>query len=147
MKKKNYIAAILVIIQFLCIAFLLFNTDLRWQFTIGNLLILLGITLGLWSIYAMKSNEWGVSPIPKSDAFLITKKPYRYIRHPMYSAVLFFCLGLVLENPSLWNCIVYGILLIDLLIKLNWEEQMLSEKYPDYKTYQKKTKKLIPFIF
>jgi protein-S-isoprenylcysteine O-methyltransferase Ste14 len=39
------------------------------------------------------------------------------------------------------------VLIIDLHIKLGWEETMLSEKFEDYHAYQKQSKKLIPFIY
>ena len=39
-----------------------------------------------------------VSPIPRADAPLITKGIYKYIRHPMYSAVIAIGASIMLLN-------------------------------------------------
>lgn len=38
-------------------------------------------------------------------------------------------------------------LIVVLIIKLNWEEKMLLEKFSGYKNYRERTNKLIPFIY
>lgn len=64
----------------------------------------------------------------------------------MYTAVLLFCAGL-----NRWfvfeEYMVYLVLLITLVVKLFFEEQMLSEKFEDYRPYQLRSYRIVPFVF
>ncbi len=42
---------------------------------------------------------------------------------------------------------MFLVLCVVLIIKLNWEEKMLVEKFSGYKDYMQNTKRLIPFIY
>lgn len=87
------------------------------------------------------------SPIPKSSAPLITNGPYRFIRHPMYTAALFGMLGIAININALIGYGVWIVLLIDILIKLRFEEELLMEKFPEYQEYMNSTKALLPFVW
>lgn len=95
----------------------------------------------------MKKSKFTISPIPRDQAQLVEDGLYGYIRHPMYLAVLLLALGFVWQKPDIINIILYCILILDLLIKLHWEEKLLAEKFEGYQSYQQRTKKIIPFIF
>jgi methanethiol S-methyltransferase len=72
----------------------------------------------------------------------------RYIRHPLYTGTLLFVLGLCIAAPYTKSWLLFGVMLIYIVIGLQLEEKKLVQHFGDvYKDYQKKTKRLIPFIF
>jgi protein-S-isoprenylcysteine O-methyltransferase Ste14 len=110
-------------------------------------LIGFGVALGLWAIISMRKSKLRVTPDVASGAILIKKGPYKYLRHPMYLAVLIVCLGLFLTNVYSMTILFYIFLIVILSLKIIYEERLLKIAFPNYKNYTKKTKKLIPFIF
>jgi protein-S-isoprenylcysteine O-methyltransferase Ste14 len=107
---------------------------------------LLGFALGLWALVTMSVRNLNILPDIHVGSRLVTHGPYRYIRHPMYSALLLVTLALLLDAFSMERVIIWGILAGDLWIKLNYEEQLLIRHFGEYKDYQRQTKRLIPFI-
>jgi protein-S-isoprenylcysteine O-methyltransferase Ste14 len=106
-----------------------------------------GVFLGLWAIYVMKIGNFNVIPVPKEHGVLRIKGPYRLIRHPMYTSILLFALPELVCYFSYTRFIVFTLLQMTLLLKLNYEEKLLIQKFPEYKNYMKKSKRIIPFIF
>jgi protein-S-isoprenylcysteine O-methyltransferase Ste14 len=105
------------------------------------------VLLGIIAIVLMRPGNLSILPIPKQDAQLVTKGPYRLIRHPMYTAVLLFCFSLLLNRITLLSAAFFLVLLIDLIVKLHFEERLLLALFPPYAKYMKKTWRLIPFIY
>lgn len=102
--------------------------------------------LGVWAVLAMKLHTLSVLPSVKAGGQLCTSGPYRVIRHPMYTAVLLLLLGLLLNNYSHIGLVVFIIVLVDLIVKMNVEEKILIAHYADYKDYMKRTKRILPFV-
>lgn len=77
---------------------------------------------------------------------LLRKGPYRFIRHPMYSAALLFIWSGVLAHISsltvplgvLGMCVAGARIIV--------EERLLRVRYADYGQYARTTKALIPFV-
>ncbi|WP_051640656.1 isoprenylcysteine carboxylmethyltransferase family protein [Thiomicrorhabdus sp. Milos-T2] len=146
-KTKNPIISFgLVFLQFFLIALLLLELPLSFNMTI---LIIQGIAvfIGLWAIQSMHLGHFNIVPDPMPDIQLITHGPYQFIRHPMYFSIILFFFPLVILQLNWFALALYLSLCTTLLIKLTYEERLLTEKLNDYAEYQKKTKKLIPFIF
>ena len=53
---------------------------------------------------------------------------------------------LVTDDFTWWRLIIWLVLLLNLLGKLDCEEKLLLERVPDYATYRQRTKRLIPFV-
>ena len=145
--KKQIFATLLIIVQFSAIGIIIFRTHLETTLNIGNIIVFISFIIGFWALYSMSKSKFTISPIPRNNAELVNNGLYGFIRHPMYLAVLMLCLGYVIQKPDFINIFTYAILLSNLLIKLHWEEKLLTEKFENYRFYQQKTKKLIPFIF
>ncbi len=145
--KKKVFATILVFVQFGALFGLVFRTSIEWDFNWSTAFIVLSFIIGLSALYTMKKSKFTISPIPRDQSLLVEDGLYGYIRHPMYLAVLLLALGFVWQKPDEINIIIYCILTLDLLMKLHWEEKLLAEKFEGYKTYQQRTKKLIPFVY
>jgi protein-S-isoprenylcysteine O-methyltransferase Ste14 len=142
----NLFPYILVAIQFLCIIFLAFTGRIIPQNPVLLILSLMGALTGIWAVIEMKF-RFNIFPQLLKDSKLITSGPYRFIRHPMYTSVLIITLMWVIDDFAILRLIVWLILLIDLLAKLNYEEKILEERFGDYIEYKSKTRKLVPFVF
>jgi protein-S-isoprenylcysteine O-methyltransferase Ste14 len=84
------------------------------------------------------------SPIPRTNAPLIRTGIYKYIRHPMYSAVILIGGAIMLGNPTLLTIIVWVALIIVLLNKAHFEDALLLAKHPAAKQYQVTTGAFVP---
>jgi protein-S-isoprenylcysteine O-methyltransferase Ste14 len=72
----------------------------------------------------------------------------RFVRHPIYSGTLLAVIGYCLYLPTVKNWVSLLIMMIYLVIGMYLEEKKLVVLYgEEYRRYQKKVKKLIPFIF
>jgi protein-S-isoprenylcysteine O-methyltransferase Ste14 len=78
---------------------------------------------------------------------LVTSGIYRYIRHPMYSSLLFLTWGIWLKQP-LWYLLPVALLASWLL----WltarrdEKECLAYFGEKYSEYMRRTKRLVPFL-
>jgi protein-S-isoprenylcysteine O-methyltransferase Ste14 len=106
-----------------------------------------GLALVLWALLAMRLANLHVLPDVRPNAQLVQRGPYRFIRHPMYSAILLATLALVIDSFTWLRLGFWFVLLIDLLIKLHYEERLLATHYPNYRRYQQQTKRLLPGLY
>ena len=84
----------------------------------------------------------------QSGHTMITTGPYRVIRHPGYLAEIMSMFGMGLSMSSLLGLALAVMSVILVLIRIRYEEEMLINAFgEDYKTYRRKTKRLIPFIY
>ena len=86
-------------------------------------------------------------PFPKPEATLVETGPYGFVRHPMYSGAVLAALGWALLVHG-WLTIVYVIALFLLFdVKSRREEKWLTAKFSGYESYQRRVRKLIPYIY
>lgn len=108
---------------------------------------ILSILIGLWAILVMKASKLNIFPDVLKGASLIEQGPYRLIRHPMYLAVLLFVLSLLLGSFNTTRAAIFFVLIINLLVKIKYEEKLLQLEFTGYIDYCQRTKKLIPYIY
>lgn len=144
---KDVKSILLVLVQFSCIGWFLYCCGPFSSSIPGIALESFAVLVGLVSIIVIKNRNLSIFPVPKPGSALIKAGPYRFIRHPMYTAVLLFCFSLLLNHPSLVNIAIWLVLLSTLLIKLRYEEVLLCKKFPEYEIYMKETRRLIPFLY
>lgn len=79
---------------------------------------------------------------------LVTHGPYEYVRHPAYSGLILFFLGLPIVLCSLWlGFMIWGILIVIVTVRVLREERWLSERFGDeYAEWRARTKRFIPFV-
>lgn len=114
----------------------------------GIALMIIGMTLRLFTVFSLKSLFTADVAIHHNHK-LKTDGLFKIIRHPSYSGSLltFLGLGLTLGN-WLSLLIVFLPVLCVFLYRINIEEKALMDNFKDeYVDYQKKTKKLVPYIY
>lgn len=117
--------------------------------TLGLIPLVLGaasVALAVWILMHNRLGNFNIQPAPKAQGALVTSGPYRWIRHPMYSAVLLGGAGLALLSEPLpaWTCWVC--LALVLRVKAALEERWMSEQHPLYAAYMLQSKRFIPWL-
>ena len=115
----------------------------------GAVGIVLMITGGALLVAGLAALGRGLTPLPypKEGAALIQTGPYAVVRHPMYSGGILFGLGWALHVQG-WLTLGYVVALFVLLdVKSRREEKWLADKFSNYAAYQRRVRKLIPFIY
>lgn len=78
---------------------------------------------------------------------LVTTGPYRWLRHPIYAAVIYFSLASVISYPYIDTIIAFVLISGGLFVRMLLEEKSLLLTYDNYAEYSKHTKRIIPYIF
>jgi protein-S-isoprenylcysteine O-methyltransferase Ste14 len=117
----------------------------RISVIVGAALMFAGSGLLVAGLLRLGSNLTPL-PYPKPHAILVQTGPYRLVRHPMYAGGIVLAYGWALVVRG-WLTLVYAtVLFVFLDIKSAREERWLNDKFPDYSDYQRRVRKLIPFI-
>ncbi len=145
MSLKSFIITLL---QVLALIFLIFTGPWETRNNFLFFLQLFGLILWIWSfVFMIFKKSYSLFPEVKKESFLITQGPFRFIRHPVYSGILIFSFAFLLNYFNFLRLFLFLLLLISTILKLNLEEKILREKFKNYSSYQKRTKRLIPFIY
>jgi protein-S-isoprenylcysteine O-methyltransferase Ste14 len=115
---------------------------------LGFFLIFLGLVVNWTGILTLKK-QWSSVVIIKDDHQLVDHGIYKFIRHPIYSAVLLVLIGFCL---ALANWISFLVILLPNMISFGYrihvEERALERHFgEEYINYEQRTKRLIPWIF
>jgi protein-S-isoprenylcysteine O-methyltransferase Ste14 len=89
-------------------------------------------------------NAVQIAPEPRAGAKLATTGIYSYLRHPIYTGILILVAGLFLRKPTLAVGSAAAIVVAFLLIKAQFEERLLLDRYPKYAEYRRRTWGIAP---
>lgn len=114
---------------------------LRWA---GFVLGLASLGLWIWTQVAL-GKQWSPQLQLRKEHQLITTGPYSRIRHPLYTAMLGYGMGLALVTAN-WVFVALVVVMIAWLpVRVSREEQMMIEKFGDeYKAYMRSTGRFFP---
>jgi protein-S-isoprenylcysteine O-methyltransferase len=119
----------------------------NWRIA-GVALFALGLMLRIWSIYHL-GRFFTVDVTIAHDHRVVDDGPYRFVRHPSYSALLleFAGIGLALRSVPGWLVLMLPIFLV-LLHRVRIEEAALIRALGEpYLAYKRRTKRFVPGIF
>ncbi|MFT5347854.1 MAG: protein-S-isoprenylcysteine O-methyltransferase Ste14 [Bacteroidia bacterium] len=121
---------IFVLFQFISIALLsYFGNVLAFDWYV--MLQLLGVALGIWAVRSLGENNWSVYPTPNEGSSISATGAYKYVRHPMYTALILFFLPVALRADGWFSWILYGVLVFTLFVKILFEERQLIKKHAE----------------
>jgi protein-S-isoprenylcysteine O-methyltransferase Ste14 len=103
------------------------------------------VCLMIWGRLTFGSRSFHAAANP-TEGGLVTKGPYRFIRHPIYAAVIYFIWAGVLSHISLINICLAIVITAAFAIRIRSEERLLVGMYPEYAAYSARTKRIVPFI-
>lgn len=147
MHSQRWKSYALVAVQFACLAAIALTGPWLAPQPWWLALEVAALALGIWALLTVRLDNVDVVPDPRQDARLVRHGPYRWIRHPMYASLLLGTVALVLAQPSFVRWVLWLILLIDLLIKLHYEERLLMQHFAEYGAYMAASKRLIPYLY
>ena len=147
MNRVAVTGQLLVATQFALIGWLIWPlTPQTWSLP-ALLLVGCAAGLGLWTLVHNRPGNFNIRPEPKVSGRLITSGPYRYMRNPMYSALLLFAAAEVLAYADLWKIACWIALALVLAAKAMLEERGLRAQHPGYDEYAKRVRRFIPGLF
>jgi protein-S-isoprenylcysteine O-methyltransferase Ste14 len=119
-----------------------------WPVVPGLILAWLGLSLRVWAIVVL-GRSFRTTVEVDAEQKVVTRGPYRWVRHPSYTGLLFIAAGLGLAGgtwPGLAICLVLPT--AAMLRRIHVEETALTRVLGDpYRTYQNHTKRLIPGLW
>ena len=110
------------------------------------------LVIGLWLFHRSHTDlgtNWSITLEVREEHRLITQGVYRWVRHPMYSALFLYAVGQALVIPN-WvagpvNLIAFSVLFA---LRVRAEERMMLEGFGDeYAAYSARTKRLVPGVW
>lgn len=119
---------------------------IRIAFPIGVALIALGSGLIVSGMVALGRNLAAV-PRPKQGARLVERGPYRFVRHPMYAGAIAIAFGWALAVHGSLSLVYAFAIVVFLAIKAAREERWLREELVGYVDYERRVRRMIPFIY
>ena len=145
MKNELY-PKLLVFLQFTLIgAMLLFSNGVLGS-AAGMFIFAAGAVTGLWAISHHKRGNFHIQPKLKEGCVLVTSGAYNYIRHPMYTSVIFMMLGVLVSTPVFLEFLFFIALVLVLVLKARREEELWCGHDEAYIAYKNRTRLFIPYI-
>ncbi len=119
-------------------------------------LAIAGAALGVWALASHPPGNFNIHPEPRAGGHLVQRGPYRWIRHPMYTAVIVFGLACAwtagggASRSALvvvlgWASLVA--LVAVLRLKAGLEERWLLAAHPGYADYRARSWRFVPGVW
>ncbi len=140
-------STILTVIQYTTLAYILAFTTLISDNVALMIIQIIGFIIAAWAIYEMRKTKINIAPTPRKNAILVTSGPYKLIRHPMYLSLILSLTPIIISYYNQTTIIVFSVFLINLILKMLFEESLLKKHYNSYKNYMKHSWRLFPYIY
>jgi protein-S-isoprenylcysteine O-methyltransferase Ste14 len=114
---------------------------LRWA---GFGLGLMSLAFWAWTQAALDT-QWSAQLQLRRGHRLVTSGPYARVRHPLYTAMIGWAIGVALLTAN-WVFVLFSVLSIGAMVgRVPREEQMMIEQFGDeYRAYMRKTGRYLP---
>lgn len=113
---------------------------------IGAVICGCGLALAIWARLILGRNWSGVVTL-KEGHEMVQRGPYRFVRHPIYTGLQSMFLGTAIVFGHLAAFIGVALVFVSFWIKLSQEERLMLKQFPnDYPDYQRRVKRIIPFL-
>jgi len=115
---------------------------------LGLAMYLLSIAFIMW---VFRENSFA-APVVRVQAErhhrVVSSGPYAFVRHPMYSGIMLFFVGVPLLLGSWWGVAIAPVFAILFAIRARIEERALVEGLPDYADYAARVRyRLVPGLW
>jgi protein-S-isoprenylcysteine O-methyltransferase Ste14 len=106
----------------------------------------LAIVLMMWARVTFRARSFHFAANP-TEGGLVTTGPYRFIRHPIYTAgcLIAWPGAILIHTPAAF--VAVALVTAGAIVRALSEEHLLVERYPDYREYARATRRMIPGIW
>jgi protein-S-isoprenylcysteine O-methyltransferase Ste14 len=112
---------------------------------VGGVLFGIGGWVGIAGVRALGRNRTAY-PQPLAEAELVQSGIYARVRHPLYSSLMFVSFGWALGWASGAGLAAASALTVLLHGKATREEHWLRTRYPDYRAYEQRVNRFVPWV-
>lgn len=118
------------------------------------LLLFVSVVLLTWGLFLLRRLGQSHPTADESPVFewentehLVTTGIYHYIRHPMYSSLLFLTWGALLKSVSIVTLALAGVATLAIAATAKTEEaEDVAQFGQEYLDYMKRTHRFVPFV-
>ena len=152
----RFLAWELMVVLFLLNIDVWFQDPFSWHQLISWCLLLVCVVPLVFGVRSLTSRGKPVAQReaePQLLAFektssLVTSGIYRYIRHPLYSSLLFLTWGIFFKAPT-WPGLLLALAATLLLFATAWADEAECLRFfgASYQAYMKRSKRFVPFLF
>ena len=107
-------------------------------------LLVAGGAVGVWAVTANRLGNFNIRPDPKPGGRLVEHGPYRWIRHPMYTAVLAYGAACAWAGGTGGAWLAFALLAAVLFTKATLEERLMLAAHAGYAAYRTRTRRFLP---
>ena len=104
------------------------------------------VALLIWARVTFGRHSFHLAANP-TEGGLVTTGPYRFIRHPIYTAVCLFVSAGAAVHLSRSSCLLCALVWGGTVTRIVCEERLVALQYPEYCQYAASTARMIPFVF
>jgi protein-S-isoprenylcysteine O-methyltransferase len=114
----------------------------------GLLIFIIGISLRWYAILHL-GRFFTINVSIAKDHQLVQSGPYRFIRHPSYTGALLAFLGIAVSMGNWASAIIILVPIFAAFVyRMSVEERALTEGLGEqYRSYRRRTKRLIPLVY
>jgi len=145
-RRLNLLSGIAFLVAVAGLVFLVFDHHLFASHPLLIAIQLGAVLLMVWARLTFGRRSFHATA-SATEGGIVTSGPFRYWRHPIYAAIIYFAWAGQLESPSAAALMAAVVLSFALIIRMLLEERSLKVTYPEYTAYSKKVKRVIPFVF
>ncbi|RLF22591.1 MAG: hypothetical protein DRN15_03830 [Thermoprotei archaeon] len=117
--------------------------EIRW---LGFIIGIPGLILLAWAHHTL-DKYWSITIEFREEHKLVTSGPYRWIRHPIYTAHLIYFMSWMLVTANILFLVNYLLTAAIIVRRMPREERALIERFgQEYISYMRRTGRLIPRI-
>ena len=104
------------------------------------------VALMIWAraTFGLRSFHAAANP---TQGDLVTTGPYRFLRHPIYASICLFVWAGVLAHLSVLSISLGALATAGAVGRMICEEHLLLRRYPVYREYMRRTKRLLPGLW
>lgn len=119
-----------------------------WVVLLGYVLTVGGVAVTAWAQAVNPFFEPGVRIQSERNQHPISTGPYKFIRHPGYSAAIAMFVGISLALASWWALIPAAVAIALLIARTALEDRLLGAQLPGYAEYAETTRyRLAPWVW